>query len=324
VPVEPLIPILFPNGLDAAQREAVATLAPDGMVTDASDIRRILAGLDAYTAPSTFSVRATRADLTVWSFDGTEVVLDQADASISRLLLLGHPYEPHLRRVLRAFVTPGDTVVDVGANLGIHTILCAQLVGPSGHVVAVEANPENCRLILLSVERNQLTNVRLVPLALGPTAGHCFFGPALGSNGGVRPDGSSRLWDGYDALVPTTRLDDLGLNRLDLLKIDVEGAEHGVVIGGAATIDAHRPVVITEFSQEMTARVSGVEPASFLRWFEERGYQLGLVERDTAVVRPQTIDELLAGWGDPLRIEDLLWWPSERSLPADLLEPPAS
>src|SRR5687768_8794135 len=51
------------------------------------------------------------------------------------------PYEPEVQRTLRRFVRPGDTVVDVGANMGIHTMLLADAVGPNGRVHAIEPNP---------------------------------------------------------------------------------------------------------------------------------------------------------------------------------------
>ncbi len=99
---------------------------------------------------------------------------------------------------------------------------------------------------------------------------------------------------------------------VDMMKIDVEGAEGRVVIGAADTIARHRPIVVSEFSCEMLRTVSSMEPLAYLDFFHHLGYQLMVIDRSAPgqlgpVVSPTA---LLDDWGSDLRIEDLLFLPA--------------
>ena len=216
-------------------------------------------------------------------------------------------WEPHVELVLRQVLAPGSVFVDIGANVGWHSMLAASIVGASGRVVAIEPNPDNARLIAHSIAHNRLTNVALVPLALGDTIGYSAFRSAIGSNGGfVDGDEADPIAPGV-TIVPTIRLDDLGIERIDVIKIDVEGAEPIVFRGATNSIERDHPVVVFEFSCEMTQRVGGVSPRDHLTMFEVYGYRLSLIDKaGGGLVAVDDIDRLLANWGDPCRIEDFI------------------
>jgi FkbM family methyltransferase len=184
-------------------------------------------------------------------------------------------------------------------------------VGATGRVVAVEANPENARLIAHTIESNGIANVELVPVALAAGRGYVSFGTHVGSNGGFLPDGASTTGSGRGTIVPTMALDDLDLERVSVVKIDVEGAEGIVIDGATRTVERHRPAFVMEFSQEMTTRVSARSPHEHLARFVDWGYSIAVIDRSTGEPRPvPTVDQLLADWGDHLRIEDLLLTPT--------------
>ena len=182
-------------------------------------------------------------------------------------------------------------------------------MGPDGRVVAVEANPENARLIAHTM-RSTIDNVELVPLALAARRGYVSFGTHVGSNGGFLPDDEATTGSGRDTIVPTMALDDLDLGRVSVVKIDVEGAEGIVIDGAPATIERRRPTFVMEFSQEMTVAGVGAARRSTSERFVDRGYSIAIIDRSTANRTRCSVDELLAGWGDVFRIEDLLLTPT--------------
>jgi FkbM family methyltransferase len=304
-----VLTVLFPAGLDEAQtakvRAAVGDLPPT-----ASSARVALGVLDQQTSNSPVTIRWGSDDLTYVDVAGVRLALDRADASVSIQIAEG-AYEPHVEATLDRLLAPGDVFVDVGANIGYHTVRASRSVGPNGRVVAVEANTENARLIAHTIELNAITNIELVPVALSGHRGHVVFGTHVGSNGGFLDAATST--SGRGTLVPTFALDDLGLERVAVVKIDVEGAEALVIDGSTEVIRRDRPSFVMEFSQEMTGRVSRREPREHLDRFVDWGYSIAIIDRATSTPRRMSVDDLLAQWGDVLRIEDLLLVPLERS-----------
>lgn len=309
-PWEAVLALLFPDGLDPDQNHRVRH-AIGGAPPSIAAARVALGALDQQTTESPVIIRWGVDDLVTVEVEGVRMALDRADASVSIQIIEGG-YEPHVAATLDRLLGPGDVFVDVGANVGYHTFRAATRVGADGRVVAVEANPENARLIAHTIESNGLTNIQLVPMALAGGRGYVSFGTHVGSNGGFLPDGASTTGSGRATIVPTMSLDDLGLDRVAVVKIDVEGAEGIVIDGASATIEEHRPSFVMEFSQEMTTRVSGRTPQEHLERFVDWGYSIAIIDR--VAHEPHlvgSVDQLLDGWGDFLRIEDLLLVPVE-------------
>lgn len=313
-PVDPwaeILALLFPNGLDDVQHHLVRHAIGDSPPTLAA-ARVALGALDQQTSASPVMIRWGPDDLDVVDVEGVKIALDRADASVSVQIAEGS-YEPHVAATLDRLLGAGDVFVDVGANVGYHSFRASPRVGADGRVIAVEANPENARLIAWSIAINSLTNVELVPLALASSRGYVNFGTHVGSNGGFLPDDDDTTGSGRGMIVPTMALDDLGLDHVSVVKIDVEGAEAIVIDGACATIERHRPTFVMEFSQEMTTRVSARSPHEHLARFVDWGYSISVIDRSAGSPMPAaSVDELLAGWGDFLRIEDLLLTPLER------------
>jgi FkbM family methyltransferase len=310
-----LLRLLFPGGLDEHQRARVIATIGDEDPFAPSTVRRVLGVLDQQSATSPVVVRLGPDDVEHFEIDAhgqtLVLVLDRADASVSVQIRDDGVYEPYVSAVLDRLLGPGDVFVDVGANVGYHTARAAARVGPSGRVLAVEANPENARLLALTVAANELHQVDVLPLALGDRLGHVNFGSHIGSNGGFAPDDTASLASGRATVVPTVPLDALGLERLDVMKIDVEGGESIVVAGGVDTIARCRPAIVTEFSCEMTRRVGGIEPREHLERLVGLGYTLHVIDRSGGPPVPfESPEHLLADWGSDIRLEDLLLLPT--------------
>lgn len=271
--------------------------------------RRIVAAFDHHHVPTAFNIRFGPDDVETITVGESSLVVDQADHSVSQPIADGS-YEPHLMAFVRSFLKPGMTFVDVGANIGLYSMLGASLVGSDGRVFAVEPNSENCRLLLLSADRNGADQFTLHPVACGPERGYAAIRTALGSNGGFIESEGEAMLDPTAMVVPVAPLDDLVDGPVDLIKIDVEGAEALVVSGANRIIDEQRPTVISEFSQEMLNRVSGVQALDYLRSWIDRGYDINLCHRDTHEIVPVTDPAaFIEGFASYYVIEDLILTP---------------
>lgn len=148
--------------------------------------------------------------------------------------------------LLQRFLRPGDAVIDVGANIGSHTLAFASAVGESGSVLAFEPQRLPFQLLCGNVAINCMVNVHCLQKAAGDRNGRAKV-PALPPNephnfGGVSIGGESS--SGEDVEVVT--IDSLGLKSCHLIKIDVEGMECEVIGGGGETILEYRPILFVE------------------------------------------------------------------------------
>jgi FkbM family methyltransferase len=275
-------------------------------------IRRIIGATDRQRLSTSLHVRFGPDDFVWAQLPGFRLAIDLADISVSQPILSEKSYEPHVTGFMRRRLQQGMHVIDVGANIGYFTILAATLVGPEGRVTAFEPNSENARLILLDIEINQLKNVRLFPVALSNTTGAAYFSPHLGSNGGFLPRTLHTLQDPKCIVVPTFRLQELVSDRIDFVKIDVEGAESMVVDGGWSLIERDRPLLVSEFSPEMLGRISRTSAAEYLHRFLRIGYRVFVLERikeDGVGVEIVDVDHFVSAYGSDTRIEDLALLP---------------
>ena len=294
-------------------RQTVREILGKSVVETVSDMRTITMTLDRQRFPTPISVRFSASDLRSALINGIECPVDGHDISVSVPGAATGSWEPHLVACFRRICRPGSIAFDIGANVGYHTLMLAKLVGTGGTCYAFEPNSENCRLILLGVEQNGFTNVKLMPIALSDRPGWAYFSPHIGSNGGFATRGAE-VADGSGTVVPVFVLDDLCLPGADIIKVDVEGAEYKVLKGAEKSICRSRPAIVSEFSLEMTTRVSGVTGAHYLEWIAGLQYDIFLLDRlSSQLVSIPSVPALLDAWGSVIRIEDLLFLPREKS-----------
>jgi FkbM family methyltransferase len=146
--------------------------------------------------------------------------------------------------VFRSALRPGDVALDIGANLGAHTIPMARLVGPTGFVFAFEPQRILFNVLCGNTALNELTNVKVFPLALGRASGQTRVMPV--DYGGANNFGGISLGGERGEAVPVATLDDIGLPKLRFIKLDVEGMELEVLLGAKATLARDRPILYVE------------------------------------------------------------------------------
>ena len=152
-------------------------------------------------------------------------------------------FESHL---FEQICRPGGIVVEVGANIGAHTVGLARKVGPTGSVYAFEPQRLPFQTLCANVSLNSLANVECHWAALGERAGAIRV-PEADPNANANFGGVSLAGGAPGRQVPCMTLDSLiALPRLDLVKIDVEGMEADVIRGGRAAIGKFKPFLYVE------------------------------------------------------------------------------
>ena len=273
-------------------------------------LRAIIARVDRQFTNTPFLIRFTEDDVAFLNLGRYELAIDTADIAISLFLQSTQQYEPHLTKFVCEYLKPGMTFVDVGANIGYYSMLASHLIGETGKVFAFEPNSDNCRLLLLSIAKNHCTNIELHPIGLSDKRGFAYFSTHFGSNGGLFSSSEEVLLSGGCSVIPTVRLDDFALNKIDMIKIDVEGAEGLVIKGAQQMIKRDRPIVTSEFSLEMLARVSGITGKEYLMDFCNLNYKPFMIDRSTKeLVEILNIDLFLGNYGSSTRIEDFVFLP---------------
>lgn len=189
--------------------------------------------------------------------------------------LLRDESEPELRR-LDLFVRPGDTFVDVGANIGLYTLKAARLSGPQGRVLAAEPGRAAREQLNANIALNAFPHVAVIGSALSDAEGEATLHHV---DKGNDPQAFSLLPDGTEKsgeTVPVTTLDNAvagaGLARVDCIKIDVEGFEAHVIRGAGETLARWHPTIVFEVNCP-TLLQSGEAPDGAWKLLEAHGYR---------------------------------------------------
>lgn len=176
-------------------------------------------------------------------------------------------------------LTEGQTVLDIGANIGYFTILFARKVGSSGAILAFEPGPLSFALLQTNIRINGLDHVRAFNVAAGNRNGTtdlyiCRTGESDNRVEGTLTDDSDRDRIAVPSIVIDKFLANLGVHRVDYVKIDVQGAERAVLEGMQRTIEANpRMQIVAEYAPG-GIRTAGGEPSEFLDYIRRFGFRI--------------------------------------------------
>jgi FkbM family methyltransferase len=205
-------------------------------------------------------------------------------------------HEPGLTKLLIDTFShqPGLTFLDVGANAGYFSCLLGKLAGPAGKVIAIEPEPQNRQVLERNLRTNHLSNVTVLPYAVGAetsTAKMGIYKPAnRGRHSLVDLDPCKKFID-----VPVRRLDDLlrpfNLPSYSLLKLDVEGFEPFVFQGAPETLSRTK-LLAMEYAPSYW-RKAGIDPASVFHSLSSHFSQLHYFQGSGLDLFPISISEAL-------------------------------
>jgi len=222
-------------------------------------------------------------------YDGDLVVWIDPANEIERSMLVG--YDPDVARAIQRFAGPGLHCIDVGANVGAVTLPMAKRVGPAGRVLAVEPGPPYVERLRDNLAANPALEQRVTIVAegLSESVGTLLWkpDPAHPYNAGMSAAHPYAVPG--ELPVPVTTMDALvarqGWERVDFVKIDVEGMELEVLRGAENTLETLRPVVLFETMEVFRTlrREQTGHPDVFAeieRWLQGLGYALYALEAD--------------------------------------------
>jgi FkbM family methyltransferase len=209
--------------------------------------------------------RLVRNRKAIVDIDGNIFDLDFGESIDLRLYL--RRFEPEVAAALRMFARLGMTVLDIGANIGAHTLLLGSLVGDAGRVIAFEPTNFAWKKLVRNLSLNRMPWITAVNAALADCDEN---GRNIDFRASWRTDGGRNDREG---VVDFIRLDDWcahnGITKVDLVKIDIDGNEYAAFAGGRRILTESRPVIVME-----TVAPHFAHPATNpLRFLEALGYE---------------------------------------------------
>ena len=187
------------------------------------------------------------------------------DEYIGRSLQLYGEWSEGEVNLVRSILRPGDTLVEVGSNIGTHTVPLAKWLGPQGRVYAFEPQRLVYQLLCANLVANHVHNVWAYNFAVDRAPGSTVV-PEIALDTTYN-FGAVRVGAPSGTAVPVTTIDSLQLERVDFIKIDAEDCEPGVLLGAMQTIDRFRPPLLIEYNNHLRAAINRV-----LRLFPYRAW----------------------------------------------------
>ena len=172
-------------------------------------------------------------------------------------------HDQNMLPLLKEFIKNGDVVLDIGAFIGDHTIYYSKLVGDNGSVIAFEPNRDS--FFCLEHNLKAYKNVELINSAIGKEYGFVRTVDVLGNIGM-----NFLIPDNLGGIVIYS-LNQMEIDRIDFIKIDVEGFELDVLIGGKETINKFKPTMLIEINDATLAR-QGISRNDIFAWLQENNY----------------------------------------------------
>ncbi len=211
----------------------------------------------------------------VWGLNVRAASFDRlAFLGLHRVGLMGQAED----RLLRTLIQPGMQIVDIGANIGLYSLLLARLTGESGHVYSFEPEPNLFAALCDNCAANNIANITPFQCAAGSSNGRAPFARSTFNSGN-----NSLSASGADSVeVEIARIEDvLPVQFIDFIKIDVQGHELAALSGMERVLNASAGVRVMFEFWPSGLRVAQTEPEALLRFFANRGFTIYSTDNST-------------------------------------------
>ena len=242
-------------------------------------------------------------------------VLSNDPLGTSSELLIFNTHEPVSTKIISSKLKKGMTCLDIGGNIGYYVLLESKYVGSKGNIIAIEPSPLNFECLKKNLTSLNLKNVQAYNIAAGENDGITKFliYEGAGNSCMVLPDDEKPKWPGNIISIPIKKMDSFleekKIDKIDFLRMDVEGYEKKVINGLNKTIRKFKPIIYMELHQYIVGQDNTAE---MLQDLKNEGYEI------TTYV-PRDIDTPLIGTLRDVKhykIDDLLDMLKKNNLPS--------
>ena len=202
-------------------------------------------------------------------------------------------WEPEMTSMAIGKIQPGWHILDVGAHIGYYSLLFGTQCGPEGRVAAFEPEADAYASLLENIELNERKNIRTFRLALSDHRGHAVM--KTGNRGQMLSDEEGDSEETVEMIPFDEFWPSLDWSRLDLVKIDVEGAEKDILTGMGKVLERYHPHLFVEIHPLHLKKVFHSSADEVLRLLQDKyHYKLLPVDADSLEIR----DDNVTVWGD--------------------------
>jgi FkbM family methyltransferase len=185
---------------------------------------------------------------------------------------------------VRRTLKKGDVVIDIGANGGFYTLIAAKIVGIEGHVYSCEPGARELELLKNNIKINNLKNVTVIESAIGNKEGITEF--AIAEDGALNsllkndhPSQQIDHWQTVEINTIDNLVKQLNIEKVNFMKIDVEGAEKMVLEGAKKLMNLNDKITIMFEALELTSNVYGYKPLELIDIFMDAGFRVQYFNR---------------------------------------------
>ena len=208
--------------------------------------------------------------------NGYKLSIIPNDTGISSELLMFKTHEPITTKLISKKLTSGMICLDIGSNIGYYALLEHKLVGKEGKVIAIEPSPLNFQYLQKNIKLQDTNNILCYNFAAGNKNGETKFLIYAESNGCMTiPDGEEAKFPGKVIKVPVkqidTFLDEIKLEKVDFVRMDVEGYENYIFEGMQNTLKTHKPIIQIEVHINLMGKENSKK---FLKMLQLNNYEV--------------------------------------------------
>lgn len=229
---------------------------------------------------------ATLGTAEIVPLEGFRMYVRPDDLAVGAVIKGTGSYEQHVASVFSAHVKEGMTVLDVGANAGFFALMAAARVGARGRVFAVEPCQDNVKLLLASAQENGFDNLEVFLCGASDRSGTVALARSFSTASIARFAADEEVDTEIAMVFPLDRLIPVDAS-VDIIKIDIDGAEYLAMKGASDILRRSRPLIFTELAPRFLEAISGVGPREYLQLFTSMGYDMHVLPVSGA---PGTID----------------------------------